>query len=411
MEFDAITIDTQVVETNGFDFDGGLLAQLKQFKNGPTKVIISNVVASEILKHLREKTLSAKDSAETAHRKSVLYGLKPKGDLLFPAELDINALTRQRLSDYFTAIGAKIVGSDDVLVPDLLKMYFAATPPFSNSPKKKSEFPDAIALMSLEKWAAENDVKLLAVSGDGDWLAYKGERVTPVDNLAAALAKLQTGAGQADDIVRQVLTEIAANARPEMFTQLEGSLESGLVDYLVTAQADSSLELEDEGVSLTLNALMLQGDEAITLVQVGPNKIVFKVEFEINVKAEASFAMFVYADKDMIPMGSTSATRDDVDLMIQVLVTLEGDFRTDEIYVAGVEIISPGDEIHFGYVEPDFRDDPYENEWEDDVEPEEPELEEPELEELELEELEPDEPEEREPEEREPEELEPEERD
>jgi hypothetical protein len=79
MEYDAITIDTQVVETNSFDFDGGLLAQLKQFAGGTTQVALSNVVAAEILKHLREKILSAKDAFESAHKRAVLFGLREKG--------------------------------------------------------------------------------------------------------------------------------------------------------------------------------------------------------------------------------------------------------------------------------------------------------------------------------------------
>ena len=50
MEYDALTIDTQTVEHNGFDFGGGLHLQLCQFANGPTQVIMSQIVVSEILK-------------------------------------------------------------------------------------------------------------------------------------------------------------------------------------------------------------------------------------------------------------------------------------------------------------------------------------------------------------------------
>jgi hypothetical protein len=37
------------------------------------------VVAAEILKHLREKILSAKDAFESAHKRAVLFGLREKG--------------------------------------------------------------------------------------------------------------------------------------------------------------------------------------------------------------------------------------------------------------------------------------------------------------------------------------------
>jgi hypothetical protein len=42
-----------LVQNNGFHFDGGLLAQLKQFKNGPSLVVVSEVGVREVLKHLR----------------------------------------------------------------------------------------------------------------------------------------------------------------------------------------------------------------------------------------------------------------------------------------------------------------------------------------------------------------------
>lgn len=50
MRYDVITFDTQTVETNSFHFDGGLLAQLKQFKAGPVRVVLSEIVVKEIIK-------------------------------------------------------------------------------------------------------------------------------------------------------------------------------------------------------------------------------------------------------------------------------------------------------------------------------------------------------------------------
>jgi hypothetical protein len=366
MEFDALTIDTQVVETNSFDFDGGLLAQLKQFKDGPTRVVISSVVASEILKHLREKTHSAKEAAESAHRKLILYGLKPKDDVILSAEVDTAAIAAERLKRYFEDISAEIVHPEEVNIRELLRMYFGTMPPFGNSPKKKSEFPDAIALVSLEKWATKNDLKLLAVSGDGDWQAYKGERVTPIADLTAALAKLQNGTDAAEALVRSSLAGIESLANSALANQLEELLRESVRRYIVSAEADSSVTLEEEGVSLTLNSFSLDPDgDQFALVQVGTHKIVVNAAMTLNVLAEAEFSMSVYdgVDKDMVPMGSMSASKDDQDLEVDVLITFEGNFEAGEIKISEAEIIGgPRDTINFGYVEPDFGYDPYEDE-------------------------------------------------
>jgi hypothetical protein len=71
MKYDVITFDTQTVETNAFHFDGGLLSQLKQFKDGPVRVVVSEIIVREIFKHLVEKTRAARDSAVSAHKKAV----------------------------------------------------------------------------------------------------------------------------------------------------------------------------------------------------------------------------------------------------------------------------------------------------------------------------------------------------
>ena len=119
MDYDALTIDTQTVETNSFHFDGGLLAQLKQFANGPTKVVVAQIVAAEILRHLREKTQATKDAVESAHKKALLFGLRESGDVPFVETPDVPALARKRLAKYFEEIGATIISADDVPMRDL----------------------------------------------------------------------------------------------------------------------------------------------------------------------------------------------------------------------------------------------------------------------------------------------------
>jgi hypothetical protein len=125
MKYDAITVDAETVEQNGFRFDRGLLAQLKQFVDGPTEVIISTIVESEVLRHLTEKTRSAKDGLEAAHKKAVDFGLKMHGDFAFadPAP-DERAVAKKRLDQFCNEIGAHLLGVDDVPMRDLVRLYF-----------------------------------------------------------------------------------------------------------------------------------------------------------------------------------------------------------------------------------------------------------------------------------------------
>lgn len=47
MKYDVLTIDTQVIHANGFDLEGGLLAQIAQFRDGSTRFVLSRVTLRE----------------------------------------------------------------------------------------------------------------------------------------------------------------------------------------------------------------------------------------------------------------------------------------------------------------------------------------------------------------------------
>src|SRR5262249_23344344 len=139
VNYEAITIDTQVIRANGFDFDNGLLAQLKQFAGGPTRVVVSQVVASEILKQLKEKVEETVNAIHAAHRDAVRYGLRSSEEQAFDIEPDIAAIGRKRIGTYFKEIGAEIIAYDNVKMEEVLNKYFHAAPPFTKVGKKKAE--------------------------------------------------------------------------------------------------------------------------------------------------------------------------------------------------------------------------------------------------------------------------------
>jgi PIN domain len=372
MKYDSITIDTQTVEHNGFHFDGGLLAQLRQFVDGPTEVVISIVVASEILRHLAEKTRSAKDALESAHKRAVYFGLKENDEAAFSgATPDTKTLARERLERFLKDIGTRLVQVDDVPMRDLLRKYFASAPPFGTSSKKKNEFPDAIALMSLEAWASGNDKHILAVSGDNDWIAYaeKSERIDVVSDLSEALAMLQEHAKEAEAIVQALLADMQRVGREKIKAQLAERLRDAVSSYEVYAEADSNYDTEGDDVQLTLLDYKLMGDEeefAFKVVQAGPRKIVARIDLELEVKAQASFTLSVYdsIDKDYTPIGSAEAETEET-IEGSALVTFAGDLGSGDVDITAVELVNGPDSIDFGFVQPDYDDD-YEYDYEDD---------------------------------------------
>jgi hypothetical protein len=76
---------------------------------------------------------------------------------------------QRRLDQFYESCDATVLPVDSVTSREVLERYFNQEPPFAATGDKKQEFPDAYALMSVEKWAEENDFKVLVVSHDKGW--------------------------------------------------------------------------------------------------------------------------------------------------------------------------------------------------------------------------------------------------
>lgn len=332
--------------------------------------MISIVVESEILRHLTERTRSAKNAVETAHKKAVEFGLKSPKDIAFAEPSpDARVVAKSRLEKFFKEIGAYILQVNEVTMQEVFQKYFTAAPPFAVSGKKKNEFPDAVALMSLEAWANKNNKRVLAVSGDKDWAAYadKSERIDVISDLSDALAILQEHAEEASEIVQKLLADMQAARREEMKGEFLSHLTDAVSDYSYSmyAEVDSAYETEGGEIQLTMLEYELLADEesyAFKVVRAGPSEIVARVDLEIKVRAEASFSLSAYdsIDKDYVGMGSADAEKEET-FEVTALVTFQGDFTSDDVAITAVELVDGPTSIDFGYVDPDRGDDYYDD--------------------------------------------------
>ncbi len=366
MEYDAITFDAQTIHSNSFHFDGGLLAQLKQFQKGPPQVVVSEIVVREVLKSLIDKARAAKDSVESAHKKAVDYGLRSADMPVHPnGEPDFRAISRARWQAYLNDIGAMVLPVDDVSVRDLTRLYFSPAPPFSASGKKKNEFPDAIALLSLEGWAKNNGKRILAVSADGDWEKYAtgSDSIDVVLDLGEALASLQKHAEEAAAVAQRLLVEIASKKDSKRREIFEDLLSVEISGHGFDGDAESSYYTEVDQVEVSYTGFSFLGDEVdnnFRVVQYDRSRIVIESDLVVNVVAEGGFSLSVYdsIDKDYVGMGSASSTMD-VELEITTLITFAGDVNSEDLDVKRVEIVDAPYSIDFGYVEPDHGEDYY----------------------------------------------------
>lgn len=197
----ALALDTSTLRAASYAFERGLLKQVTHLRAHGVTVLLPDIVMHEVSAHLREDATllvsKLQGVIEDLRRKNLTSSatcaaLSSASDTVCAEAQERPA---QRLQEWIIKAGIEVVYADDfVQVQDLVALYVAGDPPFIVEGKKKSEFPDALALLALKGWAENNDTCVLAVSSDDDWKRFSesSSEVYAIQDLGAALSAFQT---------------------------------------------------------------------------------------------------------------------------------------------------------------------------------------------------------------------------
>lgn len=374
LDFGAITIDNDTFKSEGYKFYEGLLAQMRQFKESPVRVLQTDIVHNEAINHIGQEIIKTRSAIEQTLR-SANKQLKIEPNVIENARalLSIDGseaeIAEARLEKYYDFIGAeKIDSSKYVDLSLLMRMYFSTEAPFETKRDKKNEFPDAIALLALEGWADTNNINVIAVSQDKGWGNYSEDsnRVTLVSSLAEALEKFQPH-NKVASIIAHMRKASLLDENNHVLQEIEQAIIDSIDGYDIWIEASSYLHFEWDDTSASYLSHELDKDREelvdIRVISINDDAIVLKVGTTVEVKVEASFDFSVRdsIDKDYVGIGGNICTTTE-SYHTDILLTLTGDFSQNfnEIEVAEIEVLETIGQADFGYVEPDWR-----NEYED----------------------------------------------
>jgi hypothetical protein len=368
MDYGAISIDTSIFDQKGLKLESGILKTLEQFNGKPSHLILSEIIIREVHAHIRKKATESRAQVIKAIRECTasLSVSKENSDIatdaLIPKE-DDNEVAKKRISTFIDNTGAEIVPAmGRVELDEIIKKYFQSKPPFAESGKKKNEFPDAIALMSLESWAKEHKTKILAVAKDDDWYKFadQSDYIDVVEDLAEAISKFQPHS-KAIDYCTKVSRTLPHCEPKELYENISQYLTDAVGELDLYPEASSQFFYEPDFVEVILDdfEFMTDGDGNAILQPVQGQNEVLIVEAKIHITATAttSFSLSVRdsIDKDYVPIGSASASTE-LEFESEVLLTFEGDFEGDyeDIELTDFELLSYPTDADFGDIEPDW---------------------------------------------------------
>jgi len=171
----AVFLDTEVYLRQKFRFDHPALKKVRDLgRAGFLRVLTTHAVDGEVRRHIDDslnhaiKTLGRFQNhagfLEASPSEEFRPYFKPmRQSHLFQLGMEV-------WEKFVTDAKVEVVGASAIRGTDLLDLYFAYSPPFSAA--KKSEFPDAISLLSLEKWRLEKGSELYLISTDPDVKAW-----------------------------------------------------------------------------------------------------------------------------------------------------------------------------------------------------------------------------------------------
>ncbi|SDM75933.1 hypothetical protein SAMN05192555_1194 [Franzmannia pantelleriensis] len=368
MDYGAITIDTSIFDEKGLGLESGILKTLEQFNGRPSHLVLSEIVVREVHSHLRKKAADAREQVLKALRESKKHLSVSEDEVTLAREalvpeLDDGEVAKQRLKAFVAATGAEIIpAAGKVDLGQIIGRYFQSEPPFAASGNKKNEFPDAIALLSLESWAKEHGCKILAVAKDADWkrFADESEYIDLLEDLAEAISKFQPPS-DAIEFCSEISKTLPQGHPDELLDLLHMYLSEAVGEMDLYPEANSQFFYEPDFVEVSLEDFDFVTDKAgnalLQPVQGQDGLLIIEAKINITATASTTFSLSVRdsIDKDYVTIGDASAS-ETIEFESEVLLTFEGDFSQGEheVELTGFELLSYPKEVDFGEIEPDW---------------------------------------------------------
>lgn len=346
MAYVAIALDTQVFKYNAFDFDGGVLNQLRTLRHYDIKVIVPEMVYHESLKHLAIDIQTALSKFHSGLKAARLHGilLKDGPELI---EATPEGISQKRLDQYLEDLNVTILPNKTVSLEDVVQLYTRAAPPFALSGEKKSEFPDAISLLGLERWAKESGGTILAISGDKDWqdFAAHSEYIDVVPDVPTALNEFWAKS-DAVRLLANHFVNLIESRSPFLLDQMTHEINHALELRNFRGLTKSSFVIDESSPTVELLDFALKDTEHVDLLSHDEDDHLFTISVPavLWVHAQSWFYFRTGQEKNTLFSSSLAEKSFEMDVLLMVAVAYCGQEILEVIHV---EILTAPTVIQF----------------------------------------------------------------
>ncbi len=360
----AVAIDTSTFVRHQFDFLKGLLAQIGIFNGTSLKCVVSDVCYNEMIHHFSDIIEKSKKAICTGlHHAECYWEFNSSAVEHVLSVVRNNEDSRVRaktiLDDVIRILSIEIINcSSGIDVCTLIGDCANGTPPFSGA-GKKNEYPDAISLHGLSRWAKDNNLSVRVVSEDTGWAEYCSATESLYcgcslqDALKAAAAKVQAY----EDIVSYVYKAFS-NVESSLYDVISQGVTDNLWKIEFECHADSVFQFDCEIEPDTLVSLEIANVDNGSVSCIGTREcsIVLLIDVLLKISVSGDFNFYVWdgVDKENVDMGSCTIKNNTDLLCAEIVVALNGDLsgNPELLEVSDVNVSAGTVTVNFGHVSP-----------------------------------------------------------
>lgn len=355
-DFEGLAVDTNVFIDNKFDFSGKKLGLLKQYLDSDVEYLVPKVLYLEMLKHYEEQCKEERKIAR-AGLNSLAYFWEAIDNIRDLRNIVNNAShAKEKLDSFLADTGADVISCNDIDIDEMLSLYGEVKPPFEIS--KKDEFPDAIAVFALEKWAEENSTMVLFVSNDKGVKKYcdNSEFVKVTPSLAEAYEYYLRD----NRIFARYILQHAEEL--DLERKISEELETYVNDHEVDPDAESYYYWELSEGYAEFSSFQLAGhQESMRVVEISDDDVVIEASGLVSYTVHAFFDLYQRdsIDRDYFKIGQAKIqSREDeyVEVMLSFLKDSMND--RDSLEIMAMDFSPIMNDLYYSDLEPDWEPEP-----------------------------------------------------
>lgn len=315
-----VFIDTSVFTSNKFDFSRKRFAKLIELsKAGELSFVTNSIVEREVHRRIAEEVHKAKSAAKAFRKEAHVLAEQRFDDLegvfkRFDQDRYVKEMI-ERYAAFMSSVAAVEVPLDGASVSAVFDAYFRVSPPFEDSERKKSEFPDAFIISALSSWALNHghDVVVLTLDVGMAQAAGVAPGLHPISSLDELLERAEVGRNEA--LVRrlnqrfsEIETAVLASAKTRFeeagfWLDEEGEvwavdLEDARVDDLYLTLPGEDEAIWEGALTVSFTAHISFEDEESGIWDSEDKRWLFRETIQAEVEREATYPLEVRVNLD-----------------------------------------------------------------------------------------------------------------